>query len=77
MDDTTIAGDGRCNYYWWRPHLGRCNCCKCNFFMLVTTKLLVATQLLATTQLLVVDGEVEERGEVKMVKRRPKQEEER
>jgi hypothetical protein len=35
--------------------------------MLVTTKLLVATQLLATTQLLIVDGKVEERGEVMMV----------
>jgi hypothetical protein len=45
--------------------------------MLVTTKLLVATQLVATTQFLVVDGEVEERGEVMMVKRRAKQEEER
>jgi hypothetical protein len=40
--------------------------------MLVTTKLLVATQLLATTQLLVVDGEVEERREMMMVKRRTK-----
>jgi hypothetical protein len=35
--------------------------------MLVTRKLLVATQLLATTQLLIVDGKVEERGEVMMV----------